>query len=204
MRTTYPYRWLRLHLWMALRTLLRLRGTPHAIALGVSIGVFVALTPTVGLQMIIAVFLATVAGGNRLAAAAGPWITNPVTIVPIYTFNYWVGWLLVPAAPGVEDFRQELGRMLRQYEEGGVFAAAGSLFELGFEVLLPLWLGCLLVGLAAAAPAYPLVRRLVVVFRHGLERKRAARQARVEERLSAREAAGAEDPAPPGDTHSPE
>ena len=190
MRRWYPYRWIRVQGWAFLRRFLRLRATPHAIALGAAIGVFIAMTPTVGLQMVIAFVLATILGGNRLAAVLPAWITNPVTIVPIYTFNYWLGTVLV-GGPGVEDFRQEFSGIAHAYEEGGFGDATGLVFDLGADVLLPLWIGSVLVGLVGALAAYPLMRRAVIRFHDHRARKRAARQTRVDTRL--RDAARAEE-----------
>ena len=44
-----------------IRRLLSLDDTPHAIALGTAIGMFIGLTPTVGIQMIIVLLFAVAA-----------------------------------------------------------------------------------------------------------------------------------------------
>ena len=62
-----------------LRSVVRLRGSPRAIAGGLAIGVFVAFMPTRGFQMLFAAFLATLFGANRPAAVLPVWITNPAT-----------------------------------------------------------------------------------------------------------------------------
>ncbi len=41
--------------------------------------------------MVVAAFCAALLGWNKWSAAAGVWITNPVTAPAIYTLNYWVG-----------------------------------------------------------------------------------------------------------------
>ena len=64
---------------------LHANDTPHRIALGIAIGVFIGLTPTVGLQMIIALALATALRANKVVCIPMVWITNPVTLVPIYS-----------------------------------------------------------------------------------------------------------------------
>ena len=71
--------------------LIALRGSPEEIALGLSIGLFIAMTPTVGFQMLVAVPVATALRGNPAAAAAGVWLTNPFTIPFLYGLNYWIG-----------------------------------------------------------------------------------------------------------------
>ncbi|MBN1257154.1 MAG: DUF2062 domain-containing protein [Planctomycetes bacterium] len=178
MRKLYLYRWLRHHHWRFLRQFLKLRASPHSIALGAAIGVFIGLTPTVGLQMIMGVIIASFVGANRIAAALPAWITNPVTIVPIYSFNYWIGTLFV-GGPKVAEFQKVLHEIKLASENGGFGQAARELFNLGMEMFLPLWIGCVLVGLVCAIPTYPLIRRAVILFREKLVHKRAARHSRV-------------------------
>ncbi|MEM7591497.1 MAG: DUF2062 domain-containing protein, partial [Cyanobacteria bacterium P01_A01_bin.83] len=51
--------------------------------------------PFFGIQSLIGIFLATVCRGSRVAALAATWISNPLTYVPLYVFNYKVGKLLL-------------------------------------------------------------------------------------------------------------
>jgi hypothetical protein len=69
----------------------RIRGTPREVALGFALGIFVGLTPTMGLQMAIAVFFASILKWNKYSAALAVWITNPLTAPLIYGFTYIVG-----------------------------------------------------------------------------------------------------------------
>lgn len=70
---------------------IRLRGNPRQIALGFALGLFIGMSPTMGFQMVVAAFCAALLGWNKWSAAAGVWITNPVTAPAIYALNYWVG-----------------------------------------------------------------------------------------------------------------
>ena len=70
---------------------LKIRGRPRDIALGMALGLFIAMTPTMGFQMIIAVFFASLLKWNKFSAAAGVWLTNPVTAPIIYGLCYLVG-----------------------------------------------------------------------------------------------------------------
>ncbi len=69
----------------------KIRGHPREIALGFALGLFIALTPTMGLQMMMAFFLAAVFKWNKLSALVGVWITNPFTAPFIYTATYISG-----------------------------------------------------------------------------------------------------------------
>ena len=68
-----------------------INDTPHSIALGVALGVFVALTPTMGAQMLIILVVGTLIKANRIIGVLLVWISNPVTIIPMYYGYYWLG-----------------------------------------------------------------------------------------------------------------
>jgi len=70
---------------------LRIRGRPREIALGFALGIFIGMTPSVGIQMALAVCMAALFKWNKLSAAAGVWITNPLTAPLIYSINYVIG-----------------------------------------------------------------------------------------------------------------
>ena len=67
----------------ALKSLLALDDSPHAIALGIGVGMFVGLTPTVGVQTIIVVSLAALTRRfcyfNVGAACATTYVSNPAS-----------------------------------------------------------------------------------------------------------------------------
>lgn len=70
---------------------LKIRGNPHEIAIGLALGLFVGMTPTMGLHTAIAIFFAALLKWNKISAAIGVWITNPLTAPLIYPINYLVG-----------------------------------------------------------------------------------------------------------------
>ena len=76
-----------------------LNETNHQIALGLAVGIFVGFLPIMGIQMSVAVPLAFFLRCNKLLAAAGVWITNPATFIPLYYFNYRFGLWLYDADP---------------------------------------------------------------------------------------------------------
>ena len=71
--------------------LLRLRDRPEVIAKGFAIGVFAGCFPLLGLQSLIGIFLATIFRASKVAAVAATWISNPLTYVPLFIFNYKIG-----------------------------------------------------------------------------------------------------------------
>lgn len=70
---------------------LKIRGNPKEISSGLALGLFVGMTPTMGIQMPIAILLAALFKWNKISAAGGVWITNPVTAPFIYGLCYITG-----------------------------------------------------------------------------------------------------------------
>ena len=86
--------WLRSSKYV-LKRLLRLSGTPHAIALGVAAGVFASFTPFIGFHFLIGGLAAWLIGGNLIASALGTFIGNPLTFPFIWASTFSVGnWML--------------------------------------------------------------------------------------------------------------
>jgi len=71
--------------------LIKIRGTPREVGLGFALGIFVAMSPTMGFQMAIAIPIAALLKWNKLAAAMAVWVTNPLTAPFIYGPTYFIG-----------------------------------------------------------------------------------------------------------------
>lgn len=123
----------------------RLRGLPEEIAKGIALGIFIGMTPTFGLQMVIAIFFAYLLRENRLAAIIGVWVTNPLTAPVIYAIEYEVGRILldIPRATLPAEF------------------SFGAFKNLGYDILAPLWLGGVVAGVLCGSLAYFVTLRLV-------------------------------------------
>lgn len=70
---------------------LKIRGHPREIALGFALGLFVGMTPFMGLHTIAAVAVAALFKWNKISAAISVWITNALTAPLIYGITYLVG-----------------------------------------------------------------------------------------------------------------
>ena len=78
-------------------------GSPFQRALGFGVGIFSGCFPFFGLQTLMGVFLAKMFKGNSILAALGTWISNPITYVPLYFFNYRIGSLLLNTEGDIVD-----------------------------------------------------------------------------------------------------
>jgi uncharacterized protein (DUF2062 family) len=140
---------------LLLRQILMLDDSPHSIALGTTVGMFIGLTPTVGIQMALVMLFALLTAPlfkfNRVAAILTVYISNPLTMIPMYWFNYRVGTLFVAGDVDREAFNQ-----VRDW---------GTLLELLVEVGWPLVVGSLVVASVGALVTYPLIRWLLHAIR---------------------------------------
>jgi uncharacterized protein (DUF2062 family) len=71
--------------------LLHVDDTPQRIARGVAVGFWVAFTPLMGFHMIIALALSTLFRANKALAVLLVWLSNPMTLIPVYLPAYLIG-----------------------------------------------------------------------------------------------------------------
>ncbi len=83
-RWTEPWR-------KAYRRFLKIRGHPREISLGFALGLFVGMSPFMGLHTAIAILLAALLKWNKISAALAVWISNPFTAPAIYLWTYLIG-----------------------------------------------------------------------------------------------------------------
>jgi len=82
--------WLERHPWIsgALERTGCLHVHRRTLARGVAVGVFVGLTPTVGMQTLLMLIGCVAIRGNFPAAFVVSWVSNPITLGPLYfAFN---------------------------------------------------------------------------------------------------------------------
>lgn len=130
---------------------LRLQGSPEQLARGMASGVFSGCYPLFGLQTIIGIALATLLRGNRIMAAAATWVSNPLTYVPLFTFNFQIGHWMLGGGPVT------------------VFNDLDSLkgwMDMGADVTVRLMLGSTIVGLVAGLASYFVGLSLIRRIRH--------------------------------------
>jgi uncharacterized protein len=117
----------------------RLKGNPQKIALGMALGVFIGITPTIPLHTVLALAFSYLFGISSVAAVMGVWISNPITIPPLYYGSFVIGKkILYPhlnlSLPQLVDLR--------------------DLIRLGWEINLALQFGGLILAFPAAVLAY--------------------------------------------------
>lgn len=148
--------WKRLLRYLYIR-FLRMQGSPEAIARGVSAGVFAGCFPFLGFQTLIGIAIAAIVRGNKVMAAVSTWISNPLTYLPIFALNLYVGRLLLG-----------LPKLTVSLPDSS--AGINAWMSLGMTVTSALLLGSLVIGTIAGVLAYYVA--LLVAHRARASRRR--------------------------------
>ena len=142
--------------------LLRIQATPHNIAMGLAAGVFIGLLPVLPFQTVLAVALAFVVRGSKIAAALGTWVSNPLNWVPCYIAFYKVGRLILPfEVPPLDLHRVEMAQLV----------------ESGWRLFAVMMTGGLAIALPSSVLAYFVAFRLIAAYRRRKAARAAARTA---------------------------
>jgi uncharacterized protein len=130
----------------AVARMVRVKSTPHAIALGCAVGVFASMTPFVGVQMMMAAGIALLVRGNLLAAMLATFIGNPVSWPVIWGATYAVGCVILG----------NLGAA-----QAATLAPPHPALASVWNIVFPMLIGSIPLGLGVAAVSYGLVARTV-------------------------------------------
>ncbi|HCC54724.1 MAG TPA: DUF2062 domain-containing protein [Desulfobulbaceae bacterium] len=142
---------------------LRLQGDPHSLAMGIAIGLFVGITPTVPLHTVFIIILAWPLRGNILAALiAATAISNPLTWLPQYYFSWRLGNWLLPGYLSWEKIRSLLGLFASDTGFQQNFATLG---QLGLKAVAVMLLGGILLAIPFACAGYILSYKFFRVIR---------------------------------------
>ncbi|MDR4498365.1 MAG: DUF2062 domain-containing protein [Candidatus Scalindua sp.] len=160
------------YIWQAISPgllwLIRLRGCPKAISLGVAIGVFVAFTPTIGFQVFIAAFFSTIFNANRPVAIASVWITNPLTMPFIYGFTYRIGNFFWggPSLTKVKQFLLIAEYRLSMHSIWDFYDKLKIFLSLGKDIFIPLAIGGTIMGIIAGSLSYIIILKIIKHYRN--------------------------------------
>ena len=128
-----------------------LQGEPKAIAMGLAIGVFIGITPTIPFHTALIILACIAFRQNVSAAYLGSWlVSNPVTIPILYYTQYELGMHLLGIAHDTFE--------LADY-------SVSSILGLGVQILGPMLFGGLVMAPFFAVPAYFLTRRFIKVIK---------------------------------------
>jgi hypothetical protein len=136
-----------------LRGILGAKDTTHRIAMSFALGVLWGMSPLLGIHTIGAFFMAWMLGFNRFVAVVGVYVTNPWTIVPIYSFSLWAGAKLIGMKQIIPDIDWK-NITFRHF-----------IYEMK-DLILPFFVGTFAVGAVSAVISYFIIRSAVTRYRN--------------------------------------
>ena len=129
----------------------RLKGEPHALALGLAFGIFSGMMPIIPFQIALAVTMALFFRVSKITAALGTWVSNPLNWYFLYTFSFKIGTTLLGLSGKGRVFSSVMESLNRGDEWAVVF---GKISAAGITMIFSCLFGGFLMGVVSAIPSY--------------------------------------------------
>ena len=148
---------------------IRLRGQPSVLARGVAAGTFIGITPTIPFHTILALILAYIIRGSKIAALlATVLFSNPLTFFLQYYISFRIGNWLTPSNISWEKMTELMEALSSGAHFKESFVALG---HMGLETLIVILIG----GSILAIPFTVAMYVLSFLFFRSLQQKRRER-----------------------------
>ncbi len=134
------------------RQVLTIKESPQKIAVSFAIGVFLGMSPFLGIHTLLGIIFAWLFSLNRVATLIGVYVTNPWTIIPIYTFGTWVGAQFMK----IDSIIPEIN--------WNDITCLGLIDEFR-QLILPFFIGTIFIGIISAVISYFIVYKTVRINR---------------------------------------
>ena len=128
--------------------LIRVKDSSDKLAIGFACGSMVSFSPFIGFHFLLAIIFAYILRGNIVASLIGTFIGNPFTFPFIWIFIYKVGNIFFK---NNQSFSLEF--------------TFQSLFDQGYEILIPMLIGSLIVSMPIWFISYFTVKFLMSSFK---------------------------------------
>ncbi|WP_300458221.1 DUF2062 domain-containing protein [Desulfobacula sp.] len=150
---------------------LKIRGTPREIGLGFALGLFIGFSPSMGLQILLAVFMASLLKWSKITAVIGVQVTNPITAPFIYSGTYFLGSKLIGLEkPLILTRHLTMESLLAMIQQApGIFVA--------------MTIGGILIGLPLAVAGYFVVYRMMNQYQEKIKARIRNRARQIRQRL---------------------
>ena len=128
--------------------LIRVKDSKDKLAIGFACGSMVSFSPFIGFHFLLAVIFAYILRGNIIASLIGTFVGNPFTFPFIWIFIYKIGNIFFN---NDQNFSLEL--------------TFQSLFDQGYDILIPMMIGSLIVSIPIWFISYFTVKFLMTSFK---------------------------------------
>ena len=120
------------------REVLKIKKSPHSIAMGFAIGTFLAIMPTPGFSILLGFLVILIFEKvNKFSLLGAMAFWNPITLIPIYYISYHIGNIFIGDAP-IVVYRfvllNQLFRFTRRFLIGNLILAV--FFSITFYFLV--------------------------------------------------------------------
>ena len=122
-------------------------------------GIWIAMLPIVGIQMLVAFFIALIVRANLPMIVALQWISNPFTVPPIYFADYEIG-LLILELFGIDYVRNKL--LTAEFDWSSL--KLDDLWEL-VDTFPPMFVGGTIVGISLGVLAVFLYKGMAKLYK---------------------------------------
>jgi uncharacterized protein (DUF2062 family) len=155
---------------------LRLEGDPQRLSIGLAFGIFAGMVPVLPFQTILALTLASIFRGSRIAAVLGTWVSNPLTWALLYYSSFKLGaWIF-----GVPETNKIFASIMSSIHQGeGWMVMVHKMAEAGALMVGTFITGGALLGLMVAAPSYLVILKFFHVVGQWRSEKISSRHGRI-------------------------
>jgi uncharacterized protein (DUF2062 family) len=135
----------------------RLKGDPRELALGIAFGIFAGMMPIMPFQTALAVMLALFFHGSKITAAIGTLISNPLNWYFIYFYSHKIGASILGLFIPHKAFSSIMGSI----EQGeGFLIIICKMVSAGSTMVISFLLGGFVMGIIVSIPSYFLFLKL--------------------------------------------
>lgn len=139
-----------------------IKDTPHKMAMSFAVGLFIGISPFFGLHILSGLACAWLFNLNRVILISAVLISNPWTMIPLYSFCLWVGILVTGEGIDVPAL------------DWSSLTIADLIDGMG-QLVVPILIGTGLVGAVSSVGSYFVIHWAICRFRKG-EDCRAAKE----------------------------
>jgi len=147
------------------KSIFQVKETPHRIGMAFAVGVFMGISPFLGLHYIGAFFIAWMFRLNKLVSMVGVSVNNPWTIVPISTFSVWIGAKMLgikQVLPDVDWQNISLIKILERFTDLKSFM---NMVEQLWPLLASFFVGSILICTLSAVAGYFIIQILMAKYK---------------------------------------
>ena len=137
--------------------LIRADGSPHAIALGVALGLFLGTAIPLG-QALLAVLFAIIFRANKIVAFAVTWVSNPYTTPFMYLGFCYLGSRILGNPLGIKQIELMVKDILTAF-------SFMKCWDIGSFIILSYMVGGTVIGGISAIIGYFISKKMVMKYR---------------------------------------